>query len=299
MPELNSAPQRASINYRLLRIAVERFERPPAALQEPEYAEVRGIAAREYLIEQAVLSSPEAADIVVPESQVDKALEQIRARYGDDAAFLAELEQNGLAVADLRLALGRELRVESVLAKVGAGVPPVEDTELNLFYYMNRDSFRKPETRIARHILLTINPDFPENTREAAQKRIAQIRRRVAKSPARFAEQAMKHSECPTSLQGGLLGEVKRDNLYPELDAALFAMREGQVSGVIESPVGMHVLLCEKISPAGPVALKDVAGRLREQMQEKQRTRFVKRWIQQALDTPDTQAQSNRARELA
>ncbi|TGD75128.1 nitrogen fixation protein NifM [Mangrovimicrobium sediminis] len=298
MPELNSEPQRASVNYRLLRIATERFERPPAALEEAQYVEVRNIAAREYLIEQAVLSAPEAADIVIPESQLDHAVEQIRARYGDDEAFQAELQSNGLGVRELRLALERELRVEAVLAKVGARAPQVEDTEVNLFYYMNRDRFRRPETRVARHILVTVNPEFVENTREEAGRRIEQIRRRVLKNPARFSEQASKHSECPTSLQGGLLGEVQRDNLYPELDAVLFGMREGQVSEVIESPVGLHVLLCEKIRPAGPVPLREVAGRLREQMQEKQSSRFVKRWIQQALDAP-AQAPVDRARELA
>jgi len=297
MPELRSAPQRASVNYRLLRIALERYQRQPDRLEAGEYEDVRNVAAREYLIEQAVLSSPEAMDTVVPASQLDTAVEQIRARYGTSEAFIAELDANGLALADLRMALERELRVEGVLARVGARAAAVEETEVNLFYYLNRDKFNKPETRIARHILVTINPQFPENTREAALKRIEQIQRRVAKHPARFAEQAMKHSECPTSLEGGMLGQVKRGDLYPQLEAALFNMRQGLVSEVVESPLGLHVLLCEQIRPAGQVPLRKVAGKLREQMQDKQRSRYIKRWIQQALDAP-TNASPSRAREL-
>jgi len=282
--DLRDPRERASINYRLLRIAAERYGKAPAVLEANEQSVIRAVAAREYLIEQAVLASPEARAIVVPASQLDSAVAQIAARYADAAAFTGELAANGLGVEDLRHALARELRVESVLALVGSRAPQVEDTEVNLFYYLNREKFNRPETRTARHILVTINPQFSENTRDAAAQRVEQIRRRVSKHPARFPEQATKHSECPTSLQGGLLGDVQRGALYPELDAVLFALGEGQVSAVTESPIGLHVLLCERIRPAGPVALKDVAAKLREQIQDKQRSRTVRRWIRQALE---------------
>ena len=283
----------ASINYRLLRIASEQFGKAPAALEEPEYKQVRSIAAREYLIEQAVLASDEARDIVVPPSQVDRAAEQIAARYGDEDSFYQELADNNLRLQDLKVALERELRVEAVLALVGSRAPVVDDTEVNLFYYMNRDRFKRPEIRRARHILVTVNPQFPENTREAAQKRIEQIQKRVSKNPARFAEQASKHSECPTSLQGGLLGDIKRESLYPELDEVLFQMKPGQVSDIVESPVGLHILFCEQVRPEGIAPLSEVLEKLREQLQEKQRSRFTRRWIQQLLKDQDDEESDN------
>lgn len=273
----------ASINYRLLRIASEKFGKAPAALEEAEQKEVRTIAAKEYLIEQAVLGSPEAADIYVPESQVNNAAEQISGRYSDEAAFYRELAENNLRLQDLKVALERELRVESVLALIASRTPPIDETEVSIFYYMNRDKFSQPEIRTARHILITVNPQFEENTQEAALARMKQIHKRVVKNTSRFAEQAGKHSECPSGLQGGLLGNVKNDTLYPELSEVLFTMREGQVSDIVESPVGMHILYCEKIRPAGIAPLSDVFEKLQEQLQEKQRGRFTRSWIQGLL----------------
>lgn len=295
MGNVSSELEPASINYRLLRIASETFGKPPMGLDEEQYKQVRAVAAKEYLIEQAVLSSPEASDIYVPASQVDKAAEQIAARYGDEESFYRELAANNLRLTDLKLALERELRVETVMGLVASRAPVIEETEVNLFYYMNRDKFYRPEARTARHILVTVNPQFPENTREASEKRLLQIHQRVAKKPARFAEQAMKHSECPTSLQGGLLGDVKEDTLYPELSEVLFNMKEGEVSSIVESPMGLHLIYCEKVRPAGIAPLKEIGEKLREQLQEKQASRTTRRWIQSLLrDKSETETEQSR-----
>lgn len=298
MAELATKTEPASIHYRLLRVALDQFGKSPTGLDEQEYKQVRQIAAKEYLIEQSVLASEEARGVVVPASQVDKVVEQIASRYGDEDTFHQELADNQLRLQDLKVALERELRVEAVLALVASRTPAIDDTEANLFYYMNRDRFVRPEMRKARHILVTINPEFAENTREEALRRIEKIHQRVSKKPARFEEQAMKHSECPASMNGGLLGEVKDDTLYPELSAVLFKMKSGEVSEVIESPIGFHILFCESVTPGGIAPLADVIDKLRDQLQEKQRKLETRRWIKKCLQTQSEDEQES-VRELA
>ncbi|MBK7954464.1 MAG: peptidylprolyl isomerase [Candidatus Accumulibacter sp.] len=65
-----------------------------------------------------------------------------------------------------------------------------------------------------RHILVTIHEQLADNQRQPARDRIEAIRSRLLKEPQRFAEQALKHSECPTAINGGLLGSVPRGQLY-------------------------------------------------------------------------------------
>jgi len=113
-----------------------------------------------------------------------------------------------------------------------------------------------PKPGMSATSLVTLNDDLPDNTRPVAQSRIEAIAARLARDPKRFEEQAMKHSECPSALQGGLLGEVPRGQLYPELDAALFLMQEGEVSAILESPMGLHLLRCESITPAAVLTLE-------------------------------------------
>src|SRR5690606_16020242 len=180
----------------------------------------------------------------LPPGAVDEVFDNIAARYDDPAAFADALAEAGLDPAALREALARKLHVDAVMAHVGARVPAVDATEAEIFYYTHLERFRTPERRTARHILVTINEDIPDNQRDAASARIGAIAARLALRPERFAEQALKHSECPTAMHGGLLGDVIRGQLYPELETALFALPEGGCSAVVESELGLHLLRC-------------------------------------------------------
>ncbi len=176
-------------------------------------------------------------------------------------------------------ALERELKVEAILERVGARVAQVSDIDVELYYHYHPEQFRRPETRRARHILITLNPDLPDNTPEQARARMEAIAARLAKDPARFEEQAMKHSECPTALQGGLLGEVKRGQLYPELDAALFSLAPGKISGLLSSPLGYHLLRCEDVREEVELGLSQVRVRIREQLEQRRRRVCQQAWI--------------------
>ena len=135
---------------------------------------------------------------MVPESEVDHALEQITGRYDDDTAFKSALEENTLDVDSLREAVQQGLRVEAVLDFVCRDVEPVDETEATLFYYLHRDRFMQPERRTARHILVTINEELSENSRDSANARILQIAKRLQKQPKRFEEQGRKDDNPET-----------------------------------------------------------------------------------------------------
>ena len=96
----------------------------------------------------------------------------------------------------------------------------------------------------------------------------------------------MKHSECPTALQGGLLGEVPSGQLYPELDAALFLMHEGETSEILESPMGLHLLRCEAITPAAVLPLKDARGPIRTLLEQRRKRVCQQAWVNQLLNPP-------------
>ena len=277
MPE----PSRAGVAYLVLKAAQNLFGKPPAALEADERARVQGVAARQYGLEARVLAAPEARDAAVPPASLAAALDEVKKRYADDADFHADLQRNGLDEAIFREALERELMVEAILEKVGTRAARVSDIDVELYYHYHPDQFRRPETRRARHILVTVNDDLPDNTRVAAQARIEAIAARLVHDPQRFEEQAMKHSECPTALQGGLLGEVPQGQLYPELDAALFAMQVGQISDVLESPMGLHLLRCDTVTPAAVLTLKDARGPIRILLEQRRKRVCQQAWVKQ------------------
>ena len=268
-----------ALAYPLFKVAQEKFSCVPAQLSPAQREQAEQIARNKIEIENAVLRSREAAGVSVPPAQLDAALAQIKERFDDEHALESGLQDLGIDRDELSDAIARELRVEAVLERVGARSDPVSETDVRLFYYMNPERFQRPEIREARQILITVNDDFPENQREEAMRRINAIRARLCKKPERFEEQALKHSECPTSLNGGLLGQVQRGQLYPELEAVLFSLAPGKVSDVVESELGFHLLLCDSIQPVGQVPIDDVLPRLTDFLNARQRSRLQRRWL--------------------
>ncbi|MDK2776232.1 MAG: nitrogen fixation protein NifM [Pseudomonadota bacterium] len=285
MTALAADRQAQTTGYRTLRIAGEQFGVSPDELSAEQIREVRRIARNEVELEQLVLNSAEARHVTVPDSQLDAALEQIRQRYDDDDQFTEALALNGLDEEDIRAGVRQELRVESVMELVASRAVRVDETEATLFYYLHQEQFRKPETRTVRHILITVNNDYSENQRDAALQRLQAVYERLQRAPERFNEQAMKHSECPSGMNGGLLGELKSGVLYPQLDDALFAMGEGDIRGPLETEIGWHLLLCEKISPQQIMPLHQVLPQLMEELQQRQNRRSQKLWLRQQADS--------------
>lgn len=265
--------------YHLLRGALERFSKNLAELDEAEMAEARAQADRTWALESRVLGSPEASDVVIPAGQVDAALAEVAERYPDSQALRRDLAANGLDETRLRQALYRELAFDSVMQRVAARRPTVSQIDARLYYELHPEKFVEPERRSVRQILITINDDFPDNTRSAARARIERIAARVAASPNRFADQARKYSECPSALEGGKLGTLRRGQLFPQLDNALFCMREGQISDVLETEVGFHLLLCEKIRPARTLPFSRAEAGIRGLLDQRNRRNCQKAWL--------------------
>jgi len=105
------------------------------------------------------------------------------------------------------------------------------------------------------------------------------LRQRLLKSPERFAEQALKHSECPTAMNGGLLGRMQRGQLYSELETVAFALAVGELSVAVESPLGFHLIYCEAIEAAGQRPLEEVSEKIRTHLRDSRHSALQKSWI--------------------
>jgi nitrogen fixation protein NifM len=172
------------------------------------------------------------------------------------------------------LKLARELHRSSP-EELAPGLRPrvdrVSDTDVEIFYLLHRAGFRRPEMRTLGHILLTVNEDLPGSDRATARGRIDAIRAELLKSPGRFADLALRHSECPTALNGGQLGTVKRGQLYAELEPAAFGLAPGELSAVVESPMGFHILHCVAVEEASDMPLALVREKIRDHLGESRR----------------------------
>ena len=269
----------AEYGYHLLRAAQERFQRNPSSLNPEQLDQARRQAHKTFELEELVLAAPESRGLVIGEDHLDAALVEIAGRYAYPVEMREDLARNGLDEDGLRAALRRELAFDAILAKVAARAPSLGDLDFRLFYELHRDRFTQPERRTVRQILITVNEDFAENTPDKARARAEQLAERLGGRSQRFAALARRHSECPSAMDDGRLGTVVRGQLYPALDAALFSLPEGGVSGIVGSELGFHLLWCEKIHPELAPPFSKVRPQVETLVAERQRRNCQKAWI--------------------
>ncbi len=269
--------------YLALKAAQKLFGKSPEALLPEELARVQTLADKQGALEARILSTPEAHSVLVPDASVRAAFNEVLQRYPDADEFLSDLARNGLAESDFASALERELRVDAIMQKIASAADKVTDTDVDLYYQYHPEQFMKPEVRSARHILITINESIPENTRPQARTRIDAILAQLRSSPDSFEQLALSHSECPTALDGGKLGDVTPGKLFPELDRALFAMPVGGISDVLESELGFHILRCDAVAPAYCIDLEQARPKIRNLLIKRRRHAVQQAWVKSLM----------------
>lgn len=265
--------------YTLLRASLTLFKKPPTELEEQQLRQVAVQARNEYLIETRVLHSSEAASVIITEQELTLAFDEVRSRFETDDEFTTALAANRLSEESLKAALFRQCKVNAVMETVASRSPKVNEVEIGIFYHSHPEKFHVPEQRLARHILISINPDYPENTAEKALERIEAIAETLKRKPHKFADLALKNSECPTALNGGELGMIVPGKLFPELDTVLFKLKENQISPVVETEVGLHLIQCLKVTPAETLSLKKATPKIKQLMQERYRRTCQRTWL--------------------
>lgn len=263
------------LGYLALKLSWELFQKGPETLTEPERHRLDDVARKQDSIEQRILASAASANVIVPAATLASRIAEIRRRYPSADEFTHDIERSQLTMADLEKAVERDLRVEAVLEKIASAVPAVSLVDAEIYYRLHPEAFDRPEARRLRHILITFNND---REKEKALLTLEGLRSAL-KGPEAFAQAALRHSQCPTAMEGGMLGVVKRDQLYAALEPAAFALNVGDISAVLESPIGLHIVRCDEVLPSGLLPFADVCDRIIERLTDKRRREAQRDWI--------------------
>lgn len=142
-----------------------------------------------------------------------------------------------------------KLRYITFLNEQALPATQLSDQEIEQYYQMNPDKFSTPEQRQARHILLRSDPkDSPEL--QAAKRKKLEAILALAKAGKDFSQLAKEHSEDASGKNGGDLGFFSKEQVVPPFAEAAFALKEGEISTIVETQFGLHLIKLEKIKPA-------------------------------------------------
>ncbi len=269
--------------YQLIKLAWNEYQCPPESLDQAILAKFEPQLDMAQKLMTAVLGSAESEQQKVTAQEVDFAIEHLQSQFEDPDDFNLCLEKQGMSQKLLHQVIYRDLLCEKTIEAQSQNVPEVKTEEALAYYQKNKARFSHPERRKVSHILITINNDYPENTRKAASARINKLRDKLMANIDDFSQLAMSNSECPSALQEGMIGTVTRGQLYPELDDVLFNMAAQTISSVVESEIGLHLLLCHEIYPAGETEQAEAVKEIRRQLNEHRKKKQQKKWISNLL----------------
>jgi peptidyl-prolyl cis-trans isomerase C len=260
--EVNGVPIYASD----LNLSIIRFEHRLSSGRQPggpDSEEELGQAALQVLIENELLfQEAQRRGYTAAAQEVDEELAAIVAQFPAEAAFEKSLAQMQVTKEELRLDLERAQVVRNMIAaEIEPGVT-VKPDELRAYYDANPQQFTDPERAHARHIFLKVVPGTTEEQKAEMRRTLEQLRKRVLQGES-FAALADQYSQDPNSGQGGDLGYlVRHKQTNNEFEKALFSLKSGQMSGVVKSVYGYHLILAVDYQPPKLVSFERVKGSL-------------------------------------
>lgn len=128
------------------------------------------------------------------------------------------------------------------------GLPEITESEMRAYYDQNKSRYVMPARVQVAHILVESPEDAPKAQQDEARAKAEDIAKQAAADPAKFAEIAKAQSDdAGTANAGGKLGWITQGSWPDALESAVFALKKGEVSGVVDGPDGFHVFLAEDV----------------------------------------------------
>jgi peptidyl-prolyl cis-trans isomerase D len=139
----------------------------------------------------------------------------------------------------------------------------VSDEEIKAWYQSHPDRYKRPEERRASHVLITVGAKAGADEVKAAEAKAAEVLAQAKKSPGDFARLAKQYSQDPGSAgKGGDLDWFGRGAMVKPFEEAAFALKEGQISDVIRSDFGLHIIKLTGVKPERSRSLDEVRGEI-------------------------------------
>lgn len=196
-------------------------------------------------------------------------------------AFIASLTRQGKTFADfLKETNQTEASVReswTTLQQLNRYVKEhVSDEQLKQYYAANRDYFDRVEVRVS-HIVIRVGSNTPEAEKARAREKLQSLRADVAAGKLDFSAAAKKHSQCPSSPQGGDIGYILRKGMLVDegFCKAAFSLKVGEVSEVVQSDYGLHLIKVTDRKAGTPSTFEKCVEDVRDTFVDDFRTQLV------------------------
>lgn len=230
---------------------------------------------------ELLYQSAVAKGLLPTEADIDAAIDEQQKRLGGPDAFNQALDRAGLNLDDVRGQLKRDMGIQKMVEEQIIPTLTVSEEDKRKFYDENASQMQQPGSFKVDHILIAVETDADQATKDAAKKKAESLRSMI-EAGQDFGELAGRNSDDPGSAeQGGSLPWMDKGQTVPPFEAAALALSPGEMSPVVETQFGYHIIKLVDKKAAGVAPYEDVEERIdfflkQQSMQER---------LQQEVDT--------------
>ena len=230
----------------------------------------------ERMIEERLLvDAGQKIGLKVDEESIAKAIKEIKANNGlGDGDLERMLEAESKTMEDYKNSIHDQIMISRVVNFEVRKKITVSKEEIEQYYSRHLKEYWTPEKLKLRHILFLMGNDLSEGDKRIKREKAQQALKRI-RAGADFVVIAKEFSEDISANTGGDLGVLERGKMVPEFEKAAFLLKEGEVSSLVETPYGLHIIKVDKVIPGETLPLEKVEASIKNQfMNEKMKLEY-------------------------
>jgi peptidyl-prolyl cis-trans isomerase C len=217
--------------------------------------------------------------IKAEEQAINEQLNKIKQRFPNEEAYKSTIGKMNLSEADIITQIEKGLSIQQLVKQEFSPKVNVSDKETRAYYDGHQDMFKRPEEVRASHILIKVDSKADKSQKADAYKKISEIQVKI-KQGGDFATLAKEFSEGPSNVKGGDLGFFKRGQMVKPFEEAAFALSPGQVSGIVETRFGYHIIKVFEKNPESVSGYSAVKDRLKQSLEQQEVQKLMEVYVE-------------------
>ena len=217
--------------------------------------------------------------IKIDEAEVNDHIEQLKKRFPGETEYMNALESANLSEGNIRTDFVRAKAIGQLIDEQITKKITMTDEEIKKYYDDNQKMFVQPEQIRASHILINADSQASKEEKDKARAKIEDIKKKL-EAGGDFAALAKEFSNCPSAAKGGDLGFFRRGQMVPPFETAAFALKPGEMSDVVETQFGYHLIKVTDHKPESPIEFEKVKDKLGQHLKQAKLQEEVSRYIE-------------------
>ena len=238
------------------------------SIGDSQFSDIRKEILDSLIDRELLYQESQSKRIKVEEAAVNEQLNKLKQRFANEDQYKAALNKMNLSETAIKTEIKKALAIQQFIDGQFVQNITVSDKKVKTYYDSHPDSFKQSEQVQASHILIKVDPKADDSQKAAARKKIKEIQQKVKKGDD-FAALAKEYSQGPSSTKGGDLGYFSRGQMVGPFEKAAFALTPGQVSDIVETRFGYHLIKVTGKKPETTVPYADVEGKLQEYLKQR------------------------------